>query len=182
MEARDLWLMEKAAFNAWRQANDLPGLLSFFRQSLPHFSEWLNQYGITDAEFLGLDHTSHFFLGDGPMYLTDATEPAEPGAATRGRGLFVADVPADQLVARVPPGHLFNIRSSKRFLPYWHWLKTQRHVHLFRIPRAGNNAVTDDLVYMSWRSVPRLREPGAGGHAFDSTAYLFYDHEVLKMG
>jgi hypothetical protein len=44
-----LWSLSKEEFNQWRRDNDLPGLLAFFRSTLPHFAEWLSEGSISDS-------------------------------------------------------------------------------------------------------------------------------------
>ena len=58
-----LWEMPRHEFDQWRRENDLPQLLAFVRQVLPHFNEWQSAYGVTDEVFLAATQPSKFFTG-----------------------------------------------------------------------------------------------------------------------
>src|SRR5689334_5788401 len=70
-----LWQMPAHEFDQWRRENDLPALLEFFKEVLPHFREWQSVFGISDAVFLAPTEPSRFFLGEKPLLLSSSTGP-----------------------------------------------------------------------------------------------------------
>lgn len=173
-EAKRLWSLPEPEFNAWRRANDLPRLLAFFREALPHFPEWLSTYAITDDEFAAVDHTSRLLVGAGPKYITDITQ--QKYSIDRERSTCVTDLSSEQIAAQLIRtfGSMgtTEIHSSKKFEPYFSWLRRTKHLKYFRIYKDINKGYTDDLHYMSWH----------GGDLGSSRALLFHSHPVLKLG
>jgi hypothetical protein len=173
-EAAHLWQMSKPAFNTWRRANDLPGLLEFFKGTLPRFSKWQAVYNITDTDVLSVDHTSHLFAGTDTKHLVDFTEP-ERGPNEPERVISVTSLSGWELKSsaeRERPGYTVEIHGSKPFIPYFSWVRTMGYSPFFRIPHDRNNQFVDDFEYRSWQ----------GMNLATSRASLFYNQEVLKLG
>jgi len=74
MNQKDLWSLTPDEFNQWRKENDLPRLLAFFKGYLPFFSEWLDEFGITDSNFCNAPHTGEWFIGDGDFTFVQYSE------------------------------------------------------------------------------------------------------------
>jgi uncharacterized protein YjbI with pentapeptide repeats len=170
----ELWEMEPEEFNQWRRDNDLPKLLEFFKEALPHFEEWQTVNVIDDATFLAPTGQVRFLRGDGPVFLSSSTGPNEFGE--KKTTVYFHDNAFDVVADRRWQADTFcEIRYTRNweipFIPYFKWLRTQKQVTWFRI--AGeSNAFTKDLEY---------RRTEAYDTAF-SRAYLFHTHKVLKLG
>jgi hypothetical protein len=77
--------MPRHEFDQWRRENDLPALLAFFKQVLPHFNEWQSANGITDEVFLMATQPSKFFIGNSRLFLACSTVAAMSLNAVRQR-------------------------------------------------------------------------------------------------
>src|SRR5258705_322900 len=75
----ELWEMSARQFDQWRRENDLPELLAFFKNTLPHFEEWQSAQKIDDDVFLTCTQPSRFFIGDKSRFVLCSTGPDEYG-------------------------------------------------------------------------------------------------------
>jgi len=173
-EAYRLWTLPEQEFNAWRRANDLPRLLAFLKEALPHFVEWLRTHSIGDEDFIAVDHTSRLLLGERTRYIIDVTE--QRYSIERERRTSVSDVSDEQIRAGLLRAFgsmgTTEIHSAKSFEPYFMWLSRAKRIKYFRIVNDINRGFADDIAYMSWH----------GGDLGTSVAHLFYTHAVLKLG
>lgn len=174
VQAARLWSLTDRQFNAWRRANDLPLLVAFLREALPHFPEWLDTYGISDDEFVAVDHTSRLLTGTGPKYIADITQ--QKYGIDSERSISVSELSAPEMAERLIRAFgsvgTTQIHSARAFVPYFDWLHRTKHTKYFRIFRDINNGYTNDLHYMSWHG----KDLGL------SRAQLFHSHSVLKLG
>jgi hypothetical protein len=163
-------------FNEWRRQNDLPELLTFFRNELPHFEEWQQVHAITDETFLAATQPSQFFRGDKTMYLWSSTGPDwdRGGAETTTvhfseRWLSSRDWQAWQ---RKDFGEVkYHTNWSIWFVPYFRWLRKAKGMRQFRIPGQANDYDKD----FSYRRTEAF-------NTIYSRTYLFGVHRILKLG
>ncbi|WP_336732722.1 potassium channel family protein [Chryseobacterium sp. VD8] len=64
----ELWEMNPDDFNKWRRENDLKRLFECFRNTLPHFDEWLDSNGLTISFILETDKPGQFFYWNKETY------------------------------------------------------------------------------------------------------------------
>src|SRR4051794_21787638 len=77
-----LWEMPRHEFDQWRRDNDLPALLAFFKQVLPHFDEWPSAHHVRGDVFLTATQPSRFFIGTSVLFLACSTGPTMMRART----------------------------------------------------------------------------------------------------
>lgn len=170
-----LWQMPAHAFNEWRRANDLPELLAFFKQSLPHFDEWQSSHAITDDTFLSATSPSEFFKGTTRKYLASSTGP-DFELQRDVTKIFFYDRPIstrefDERQMKDFGTVRYQTNWSIWFTPYFCWLRKTKKLRKF--PNPGQpNAFVDDFC---------LGRTEAYDTIFSRT-FLFSSHRLLKLG
>lgn len=70
IDARILWQMSANDFNVWREENDYPRIIEFFKKKLPDFVSWMEEQNISDS--LLIKYSPSTFLKDIPfLYIYD---------------------------------------------------------------------------------------------------------------
>lgn len=158
-----LWKMKPDEFNAWRIQNDLPLLLSFLCEILPRFEEWLNEYNISNNEFINAPHTGIWFLGNAMLYFNKLSKDGKEFI-----NITKTKIAQEQLDSN---GH--EMRYTKAFVPYLKWAKEKILINKFILYDTRNNQRSNTFVYNTHEGV---------GNPGISRAYLFGKFKVLKLG
>lgn len=114
----DLWSMTPAAYNAWRQSNDLPVLLAFFISWLPDFSNWMREFGITNETFIRAPRTGEWFLGKETKEYVEYTD--------NGEHMNIISEDFDAKFAFLGQHRKIAKVSTLPFLPYLVWGRKQQ--------------------------------------------------------
>ena len=101
-------------------------------------------------------------MGDGSRFLVDATAPDEMGQPTRTVSVLTVSGAGWKQGLPGPWHDQVQVHGSRRFYPYFHWLRTRKRIRLFPIKGDVNHAFTDDLRYMSELRFGRPRRPLKG--------------------
>jgi hypothetical protein len=158
LNSQELWSLNVEDFNKWRQENDLPSLLQFFKGELLNFCDWMSEQGLTDEAFLKAPHTGEWFLGNNVRQFVSYFEDDKPR--------FVISDQFDP--------HYFSIARQENartllFRPYLAW-GAERHGRTDFIPiDKGRSNNSDSVIFGMWR------ENG------NSHAYLLKQFRVLKL-
>ncbi|MDD5026498.1 MAG: potassium channel family protein [Candidatus Peribacteraceae bacterium] len=161
-DIKEIWQQTPEAFNDWRRKNDIPLLIGFFKEVLPHFEEWQTQFSVTDELILKSNQTSEFFIGSGlhtfysyfnPWHWNEGAEIcASPEKDFEGRKEW-----ADRSNKSITGDRKkFEYTVFTSFIPYFHWLKTEKNINKFRVKRDGSDVHADDFVYSHWSGTPQV--------------------------
>lgn len=170
-----LWEMPRHEFDEWRRKNDLPELLAFFKQGLPHFGEWQSVHGVTDEVFLTATQPSKFFIGKSLLFLACSTGPDYDAGQDLTRAYFhetAFDVTAGEAWQMKDFGEIrYHHNWEVSFTPFFHWLRTAKHMKAFPNP-SQKNAYVSDFQYGRTEAY----------NTIFSRTFLFSSHRVLKLG
>ncbi|WP_439510250.1 potassium channel family protein [Marinimicrobium koreense] len=162
MEPQKLWTLTPEEFNIWRQKNDLPKLLSFFKEELPYFEDWMSQWELSDVDFCLAPHTSGWFLGEDELYFHQYTED--------GDTKYVICQDFDGQFEFLSKHRNIVRERSVGFTPYLAWGKSKTGKKKFIQSDKLNKGFSETLVYGLW----------SGGRC--SRAHLLKKFPVLKLG
>jgi len=163
----ELWAMPPDHFNEWRSKNDLPLLLAFFRERLPAFQKWLDQFGIDEEIFCRTASTGQFFIGAGKKVIVE--EPRDNDKFVFYRYWKITKERLEQVAKEKGRPVL----KHKEFEPYFYWAKKNLGRKRYFSPDKNNRAVTDTFLFNGWEA-PDVKEA--------SRAILMRDFRVLKLG
>ncbi len=174
-EVHKLWELPRHEFDQWRRENDLPKLLTFCKEVLPHFEEWQTTHRVSDDVFLAPHQPSRFFRGTRPLFLVSSTGP-DYDVGHDATTAYFCDHPIDPRLdeerQRKDFGELRYGRNWDRTVtPYFHWLQSAKRIRSFHIP-GDANALVKDFAYMQTEAY----------NTIFSRASLFHTHKVLKLG
>jgi hypothetical protein len=170
-----LWEMPRHEFDQWRRENDLPQLLAFFRQVLPHFNEWQSAYGVTDEVFLAATQPSKFFTGKSQLFLACSTGPDFDAGRDLTNAHFhdrALDLRANEAWQMKDFGEIrYRHDWEVSFTPFFHWLRTAKRIKAFPNP-SQPSAYVSDFEYGRTEAY----------NTIFSRTFLFHSHRVLKLG
>jgi hypothetical protein len=160
-----LWRFNPDEFNEWRLKNDLPMLFAFFKDKLPSFQDWLDEFEIDIDTCCRVIPSGKLFVGSGSRLLIQNRIEQKLHWS-----YSVSDIPQDKLVKnyKILGDPIPEIRT---FIPYFYWAKKKFKEKNFIFRDSTDR--TDTFVYNSW---------SAPGVAQYSRASLFRTFQVLKMG
>ncbi len=128
-------------FNKWRQENDFPRILEFFKSSLSKFPVWMASFGLTDEEILRVG-IAHFLLPEDTLLFGAASDPGTKYLITtenrdKGTVQFVAPRGLD-IGSPLSPTGSTEVKECRRFTPYLAWAREQEiRIH----PSSGNGRI-----------------------------------------
>lgn len=164
-DVKMLWQLSPDAFNEWRSKNDLPILFSYFKEKLPGFQTWLNEFGIDMDTFCRVIPIGHLFVGQGCRLLIQNREDQ-----LSHWSFSVSECAKETLLQRYKSlGE--PLPEIKTFIPYFIWAKNTLKDDRFITSDPANKGRTDTFVYNSW-----------SGFGPRSRASLFQTFQVLKLG
>lgn len=159
MDIKQLWSLPPEDFNEWRKKNDLPKLLSFFKDELPFFNEWLSTFNISDDDFYQAPQTSQWLLGEISLNFYEYTK--------NGEKLFIICRDFNDQFEFLSKHHeIAKVREIK-FEPYLKWGAFKTGKEEFIETDKLNNGFSNTLNFGLW----------SGGRA-----HLLKHFPVLKMG
>ena len=162
MNQTQLWALSHEDFNRWRQQNDLPRLLSFFKKTLPMFSEWLQVFKITDIDFCNSPHTGEWFIGEDTLNFVEYIDNNDEK--------IVICQDFDEKFKFLSKHRDIKSQRSLSFVPYLQWGKNQIGKDKFILIDKLNNGYDNTIKYGLW----------SGGT--QSHAHLLKEFPVLKLG
>lgn len=163
-----LWAMKPDAFNRWRSNNDIPILLEFFKNKLPHFNKWMHQQALSDREFCTTVNTGRLLHGpNSSILIFDAADRDGPGLNEVANHLDVHTF-WKYSVRNIPNP------KYKSVVPYFSWAKKNLGNKRFFIATKNNKQLTDTITFNMWEGMQNDGE--------SSRAYLFNELKVLKLG
>jgi len=109
----ELWKMSPSQFNEWRRKNDLPQLLSLFKDKLPGFADWLKEFNI-ESVFCNPPHTGRWFTGAADKKYVEYTH------ANYAR-FEIVDTEEGKTNFTVSNKKSVNITQQFNFTPYFLW-------------------------------------------------------------
>lgn len=160
-EDRKMWQQSPSGFNNWRRKNDLPNLINFFKESLPHFEEWQQAFSCTDDVLLKSNQTSEFFIGTERSafysYLNPWHWDKEPDIRSSTLDSFTkAKEWADTNNKKIKKGDKFEYELFTEFVPFFHWLKCEKGIEKFEAKsKHGTSASASDFIYNHWSGDPQ---------------------------
>lgn len=161
------WLMPSDEFNEWRAQNDLPLLREFFIARLPHFREWLDEFGIDADLFCRIIPTGTLFTGRGRKIVVREEIANERNTFYRHRKLT-----REQFEKKYrDTGQA--VPAFVEFEPYFSWAKKKLGRDRYFKLDASNDSRIDNFLFNRWTS-HRIPEK--------SRASLLGDFETLKLG
>ena len=159
MDIQSLWKLSPEDFNTWRQENDLPQLLEFFRKELPHFDEWLLKFNITDTDFCLAPHTSQWFLENRNLNFYEYKRD--------GKKEFVICRSFEEKFEFLSKHHEIIKLREFNFIPYLSWGASRVGKKEFIEIDKANKGFSNTLSFGMWSG---------------SRAYLLKNFQVLKLG
>lgn len=163
MNQNDLWKMSPEEFNKWRQGNDLPRLLEFFKEELPFFKEWLSDSGISDRDFCLAPHTGEWFIGKEELSFVEYVDD--------GTRKYVVCQDFESKFEFLSKHRTIVKERTTRFIPYLAWGMNKCSKENFIPTDKANKSYSNTIGFGSWYS--------AGGQ---SQAKLLRTFDVLKLG
>lgn len=162
MNPQQLWSLSPKEFNLWRQKNELPKLLSFFKKALPYFEEWMSQWKVSDGDFCLAPHTSGWFLGESELFFHQYKEDGETK--------YIICQDFDNKFEFLSKHRNITKDRSIKFPPYLSWGKAKTGKNKFIECDKINNGYSDTIVYGLWSG------------RISSRAHLLKSFPVLKLG
>jgi hypothetical protein len=163
MNQNDLWKMSPEDFNKWRQDNDLPRLIEFFKEELPFFKEWLSDSDISDRDFCLAPHTGEWFIGKEEVSFVEYTDD----------GVVKYDICQnfDSKFKFLSKHRAIVKKRITRFVPYLTWGMNRCGKESFILTDKANKSYSNTIGFGSWHNI--------GGQ---SQAKLLRVFDVLKLG
>lgn len=173
-----MWLQSPNAFNDWRRKNDLPQLIAFFKEALPHFEEWQKTFSVSDELILKSNQTSEFFIDEGlrayfryynPWHW-DKTHEIRSASA---ESFIKTKQWADQNNKQIKGSNKFEYELYTEFVPYFDWIRTSKKIVQFEVQsKYKTSAHVKDFYYNHWSGPARL----------SISAEIFGRYATLNLG
>lgn len=169
MTPSELWKLTPHAFNEWRRQNDLPELLHVFKEKLPDFVMWLEEFGI-EPVFLNPSHTGRWLTGDISKkyveYSHGGTNRCEIVDTDGCKENFTLDNSAAASVFR-----------EFEFLPYFSWAKNRFAMRDFMCVDSLNRGYSSTFKYNQ-----SGKYEVETGRVFGTKERIFDCFDLLKLG
>lgn len=139
-------------FNDWRRENDLPQFLAFANETLPHFGEWQEVFGVTDELFLQSNQTSEFFVDGGLHAFYRYYNPWHWDKTHEVRSASIESFEktkecADLNNRKITGIDKFEYELHTEFVPFFDWLKTVKGIEISK----SFLQVRSDMPQLFWK-------------------------------
>jgi hypothetical protein len=165
-----LWKMSPSEFNEWRRRNDLPKLLKLFKEKLPGFIDWLEEFNI-ERFFYNPSHTGRWFTGSRSKKYVEFTH-------AKYTGYEIIDTEEGKSNFTVLNKNSVKITQQFEFIPYFIWGQKRFKKKYFICIDQLNKGFSDSIKYSNYSSV---YDPNTG-RDYASRAMIFKEFSVLKLG
>lgn len=163
-----LWAMPSHEFNEWRATNDIPVLFDYLNTCLPGFNIWTNTLPFDTSVMARVVPTGTLFTGRFKKTLIERSSNV-PGQAIIECFDGSPHEATEHWEALDQP-----IRVIVEFEPYARWARRKLGRKRFLVYDKQRKKKTDTFIYKKWE--------GSNAEGERSTAYLFKDFPVLKLG
>lgn len=165
----ELWKMSPSQFNEWRRKNDLPQLLSLFKDKLPGFADWLKEFNI-ESVFCNPPHTGRWFTGTADKKYVEYTH-------AKDARFEIVDTEEGKTNFTVSNKKSVNITQQFDFTPYFLWGQKKYKTKYFICINKLNKGFSDSIVYGHESEIDLNTN-----HSYNSRAMILESFRVLKLG
>lgn len=121
VNAIDLWKMDSDEFNKWRDENDFPRILDYFKKGFFHFTTWQKSFDISDEELIYFG-ISKLISRDKKGYIIKTVNSQKEDYK------YVSDIEY-RVGAEYGdlPDYIYKVVSCKEFISYYEWTKIKNY-------------------------------------------------------